>query len=341
MASSVFALGDILGNFFPGKDEKKFLSDESKAAQDRLTADLGLFADQNRGSLGLFGSDVLGARDTLRRLEPGDMELYGGMAKTLAGSDPLAYRRAIGDQNLNLFDALAKRLGSETTLSEKINSARLGYGERGPSTYSTTLIADRAAKNLAPILTGLFSNIGLDTSRALGDRRSDFGAADAAIASRASVPTRLLSLDLAPITARLSTLQGEQGLLGQGLGNYKSNFLGIKHTDNPWVGATKSIDKSLNSALDIYLSMYGGGLMGGGGGGGGGGIGSLMSMFGGGQGGGQISPQQTAQILNEFRGGSGSIYGTGGGYLSQFTQPAPNYTLPNFNYGGYTLTPGG
>jgi len=332
----IFAAGDILNAIFPPKLKQIYYDNLLKEQQDAATGQIGANRALNAADLGIFDKDAKAAAENVRGLTAEDQRLYGNMARILAGSDPLATRGAVGQQNFDLFDKYAKRVGSETSLSDKLQSARLGYGERGPSTYSSTLIADRTARNLSPALAALLGQTGADSSRVLADRRLDFGAADAAINSRANVPTRVLSIDMAPITARNQVTAQDLASIMAALNSAKANTAGFKEEKNKWAAAGQAIDSSLNEALSTALSLYSGGMMGGGGGGGG-----IMSMFGGGNkaSGGGIGSAQMRQLQSETM-GLGGPYSGGGGYLSNYAVQTP-YIMPPTNYGGYGMGYGG
>lgn len=330
--SNIANLGGVLNAIFPPKLVQIYYDNLLKKQQDEATGQIGANRALNNAALAKFTNDAGNASDLINGLTPGDMKAYGRMADILSTSDPEALRGRLAKSNFDLFDQYARRVGSQTSLADKLQSARLGYGESGPSTYGSTLIADRTSKNLSPALTALLGNLGADTAGILGQRRADFGAADAAMNSRAAVPTRALNLDLAPLYARNDALSAEQGLIGQGIGNVKANTAGFNEKKNRWAAATQEIDKSLNSAIDTYMAMYG---MGGGGGGGGGGMGG---MGGGGGGGGMMS--MLSGMMGSRGGGGGGGYqpmgygfqapGGGGGYLA-------NQSKPMFDYSGYGM----
>lgn len=335
----IFNGGGILSAIFPPKLIKRYYSDPLQQNVDDMAGVLSSRRSQDSADLDRFSAGVRTAGSDLDALKIGDMSQYGSMIDRLVGTDPLALRGQVADQNFDAFDKYVKRIGSETSLNDKITSARLGFGGRPGNSYTTQLIADRTSRNLSPALAALLANLGADTSRLQSDARSNNSQADSLINARADVPLRGLKLLAAPIDARNAASQAENAALLGAIQNALANFSGYEKKDNKWAAAAGALDEVGNSAVNIAMQLVP--LLAGGMGGGAGGL--LGGLLGGGKGGGGGGSSVGSAVPN-FSGRPLPTFNYGSYGLLPQTQPTPTYggaPLPGFDYSKFGLTPGG
>ena len=293
------AIGDVIS---PPKLNQIKYSKPLWEQLDQTTARIGANRAQDDADLAAYRKALEAAGQNVAALAPGDQALYGKMADQLINDNPFNTYQQVGDYNLGNFNKIADRVGSQTSLADNLRSARLGYGEQGPSTYGQTLIADRTFKNLSPLLAQVLANTGRDSAQLQQDRRSNYGLGDLAIRNRAEVPLRNSELALQPLFARNSALRNEIGNLAQQGNTYKDQTVGFQEKRSALGQIGGAMDQVLDTAAQMALSYFGGGM-----GGGGGAMGGLMGMMGGGGGGGggigAASKGSEAPLGNIFGGG--------------------------------------
>lgn len=334
MASSVFNLGELIGAFGSTKQRPVFTSPE---IADRYRYDLLGEYDKNRtaqqGDLAKYADLISAGNPQAKQFSDEDTASITKLLGDYGSYDPTATYERVRSGNLASLNDQFANLVNYGSAADKARMASLGLGGRASSgSYGKVLDSVRAARNLSPVLNTIYGNLGSDTSRLTQDRYQNLMSQLGLMNQRAGLyDQRVAGRALIPSLARNAALQTDVGnLSGIGQG-FNQNVAGWEAQPNGvarWGNAVGAIDKGLNSALDTYMSMYGGGLMGGGGGGGGAGMGGMMGMMGGGQGGGYAGNQEVMSLLSR--------------YLQQ-GQQRPNYGYQpiTYGYGGYNaLGPG-
>jgi len=324
------AIGDVIS---PPKLNQIKYSKPLWEQLDQTTGRIGANRALDDADLAQYKAGLAEATNSIGKLSEGDQAAYGKMADTLLNDNPFDLYRQVGDYNTGKFNAIADRIGSQSNLNEKLRSARLGYGETGPSTYGQTLLADRAFRNVSPFLAQALGNTGIDAAQLQSDRRGNYGVADKAIRNRAEVPLRTSELALQPLYARNAALRNEIGNLAEQGRTYKDQTVGFQEKRSALGQIGGAMDQVLDTAAKMALSYFGGGaggmagglagMMGGGGGGAGGGGGGgggssapLGNIFGGGGGmggGGGNSNAMIQRLLQMIMNNGGGMGGGGGG----------------------------
>jgi hypothetical protein len=273
--SSIFNLGGVLGAIKPPKLKQINYSDALQKQQDLTTESLGGYRAGQAADLAKYGTAIDEATGKVKALEGSDNDILSRLISQ-SGQDPMDTYKGIGDYQFSILDKLSGDLAGRGKAEDNLLMARFGAGGRGGSTYQTNSILDRISKNLAPVYAGALGNLGRDTGIVVGGRDATAGNVTNLINARAGIPLRTLPLQTATMDQRSQNLFDEiaaQGGMGQ---NYRTNSAGFKEEPNKWAAAIGEIDKSLNSAVDTGMSIYGGG-------GGGGILGILGSLMGGGR----------------------------------------------------------
>lgn len=221
-----------------------------------------------------------------------DSQSFASLLKSMAGqgTDPYAGYERLRSGNLGALDKWKTNLMDYGSAYDKLAGARVGNGGSPGSSYMSILNQDRAGRNISPILSQIFGNLGRDTATLEGSSLADK-------MFRTQLPQR--SLDLLAGSNELPLREMAARTKSRGLGaaildalenisksNSARGTQRIRTGLDRWSDFGKAADEGLNSALDLVMSMYGGGsggllsgLMGGGKGGGKGGGGGTADGF--------------------------------------------------------------
>ena len=284
----VFALGDILNAAMPPKLKQISYSDQLKTALEGAIPKANNVYDANQFDIGEFSKALATARAKGQSMQAGDIGLLDLATNRLAKTGGVDTYKNLANFNYDLVGKAAKDVAGIGSGAQNLMLSRLGYGGRGPSTYTSATLLDRISQNLAPLYSGALTGANAATNTALSNDRANASSLIDTIAEKAGIPYRDAQTYLLPGQARNVDLNSLiQSLTGVGQG-IKSNTAGFKEEKNKVAAAFQAADGGLNSILDTALSAYTGGLAGGGGGGaagGGGGGGSsnilsgLMGLF--------------------------------------------------------------
>lgn len=308
----VFNLGGVVEAFAPSKLERVYKSPELQTQAALTTAGMEGYRTKAADVLSRYDAANRRAMEESRRLgaqtESELNQLLGG----LSGADYLSDRERVRAGDIAAMTGLLGQIGGGMSAADKTAAARLGFAGRPSGTYMDKARQSYLGAFASPISQQIFSGLDRAASGAAAGRAQNIAQQLELMQQRNRIPMGLAEMELSPLEALQASRASEIGQLGS-LGEvFAQNLGGFREKKNKWAAATQAVDEGLNSALDTYLSMYGGGMLGGMGGGGskkpGGGGGGLGGLFGGGGGGGGGS-----SLGGLFGGGGG---GGGGGGLS-------------------------
>lgn len=266
--AGIFALGDILDAALGRKMTQVNYSNDLKSALEAAIPKANNNYDANQIDIGEFSRALATARAKGQSMQAGDIGLLDLATNRLAKTGGVDTYKDLANFNYDLVGRAAKDVAGIGSGAQNLMLSRLGYGGRGPSTYTTATLLDRVSQNLAPLYSGALSGANAATNTAMSNDRANASSLIDTIAEKAGIPYRDAQTYLLPGQARnqdLAALIASLNGVGSGI---KSNTAGFKEEKNKWAGVGQAIDGSLNSALDMALSAYTGGMAGGGGGGG-------------------------------------------------------------------------
>lgn len=269
MASSVFNLGGVISAFDKGRDplpqyKSNYIKDylEYMAAPQLAANQKSNIADFDK-YIAAYSAGTPGAQ----RLADEDMSRLSSLLTDYQNFNPLDTYNSIRDANLSSLDKQFTSLANYGSASDKARLAALGLGGRASSgSYGKVLDQIRAARNITPVLGQIYGNLGSDFSRVSGDRYQNLLSTLGLMQQRAGLQDeRVTNRLLQPISGRNALMDTTFNNIGALSGLYNQNLAGFR--ENPsTVGrigkAVSEVDKSLNSALDTYMSMYGAGALG-------------------------------------------------------------------------------
>lgn len=268
-------LGDILDGFMGRKLKQISYSDKLKNELEGSTDRSKAAADANDLDVANYSTALKGARAKDAAMQAGDVSLFDRVAKRLADTGGLDTYQRIGDINSGLATKATANLASLGQAQDNLMQSRLGYGGRGPSTYTQITNNDRAGRNAAPVWAQVISSITPGVNAVMGNDRAQAGALADTIAEKSSVPYRGLDTIIDPSRARTANIYdylAQLGLIGDGI---KKNTAGFKEEKNKVAAGFQAMDQGIEDLVGMASSAAGG-LFGGGAGG------ILGGMFGGG-----------------------------------------------------------
>lgn len=245
-------------------------------SNDLLRQALAGLRTKNAGDQAAYESAFAAATPQANSQSASNLAAINKLLQDYTTYDPLASYERIRSGNLSALGDWAKNLASYGSSADKLAMAARGYGGRASDgTYGSILRQDRISRNIAPVISTIFGNLGYDTATAASNRYNNLlaslGLMNAGTAAVNEPATRLLT----PISARLGTFGGETGALANLIANAKANTAGYQSETSNWDRALRGLGSSLDQAGDTYMQLYGLGGMSGGGG-----IGGIGNMFG-------------------------------------------------------------
>jgi hypothetical protein len=281
----VFNAGGVIRAFNPDKVVRKPLFEPLDTNFTEQSGRASRISGLNEADEAAFGQELNRVRPQVQRMGEEDIGTLRGVINRLGGTSAMDTYRGIGDYQKSLIDSVATGLASQGMGRLALSRARLGYGGRGPSSFDTSRITNLISQNLAPVYSNAFSNIGRDVGTVNQSDINNINTLMSVIGERAGIPLRGLDLYQLGSQYRNQNQSEELANLSALVNAVKAGTAGFEKKTNKWADAMSAVDEGLNSALDMAMSLYSGGMMGGGGGGGGMG-GMLGGMMGGGGGGG-------------------------------------------------------
>lgn len=276
----MFNLGGVV-DAFAGRKLKRINNNEN--LQDEINRTISTMPDYRKHLDRYLGDYDAGMKDNIaeqRRLGKITEGEIGGLLSTLRDNDYLSDRERIREGDLAAVNSFISQMGGGGSREDKAAMARLGYAGRPSGSYATKVRQSYLTSTASPLIAQVLAGLNTGANQSSNSRRANVGQSVGLIRERNDLPDRITDRMLAPMNARISAKEAEIGALDGMADVDRKNLQGFKEEKNKWAAALMEVDKSLNSALDTYLSMYSGGMMGGGGGGG------IMGMMGGGGGGG-------------------------------------------------------
>lgn len=293
--AGVFNLGGVLDAFSPPKLNRIYNSPELQGQIDTSVGGMTDYRTKAGQSLSNFERANRDAINQARRLTQQTEGEVGGLLGGLRQASYLSDRERTREGDLAALNQLLGQLGGGMSRADKAAASRLGYAGRPSSSYMDKQRSSYLGAFGAPIASQIFAGLNPAAAGAASERGANINQQLGLMDYRNQMPLGLAQLELNPLQALQQSRASEIGQLG-GLSDVnKSNLAGFKEERNKWAAAAGAVDESLNSALDIAMSLYSGGLVGGGGGGGAGGL--LGGLMGGGQ-----RQQQPAQRSPMFYG---------------------------------------
>lgn len=278
----VFNGGELLRSFMPDKYERRYNSDTLQGEIDKTTKGMDAYRTGQAKTLDDYTAASARGVAWREKYAPANEAELNTMLAAEKNYDFLGDRERARSGDIAALEGVLGRLGGGMSKADKIGAARLGYAGRPSSGYldraRNSYLGAFAQQPLNTILAGS-TNAAQQAGNA---RRANVAQRLGLIDKRASLMDDIADQVLNPARARTAMLNDEIGALSGLGGVYKQNLAGWEKKVNPWVGAASAIDESLNSALDIVMEYYGGGMggMGGGMGGMGGGMGGGGGMSG-------------------------------------------------------------
>jgi hypothetical protein len=288
----LFNLGGVLGAFMPDKTSTMV---KNQALQDQINSSTSGMNDYRSAANEALSDYGAANRAAMAKAAPLYNQSIGeaqDLKNSLANSSYMADRERVRAGDLSALQGLLGSMGGGMSASDKIAASRLGYAGRPSSTYMDKARQSYLGAFASPIAANIFGGLNNAAYGSSADRYQNIGTQLGLMNYRNSMPSALAGMTLNPLYARQQARQSEIGQL-QGLSDASnSNFAGFKTQKNKWAAAAGAVDDSLNSAADMAMSAYSGGLMGGGGGGM---LGKVGGMFGlSNKGGGLLTKQQAA-----------------------------------------------
>jgi len=299
--AGVFNLGGVLDAFSPPKLNRIY---NDPALQGQIDTSVGGMTDyRNKAgqSLSNFEKANREAINESRRLSQLTEGEVGGLLGGLRQASYLSDRERTRQGDLAALNQLLGQLGGGMSRADKAAASRLGYAGRPSSSYMDKQRSSYLGAFGAPIASQIFAGLNPAAAGAASERGANINQQLGLMDYRNQLPLGIAQMELNPLQALQQSRASEIGQLG-GLSDVsRSNLAGFKEERNKWAAAAGAVDESLNSALDIALSLYGGGMLGGMGGGAGGMLGGLM-------GGGKSTQSKPAQSSSPFYGMSQPTY---------------------------------
>lgn len=264
----VFNLGGVIGALRPPKLKrieysKPLMTELEGPALQNVSNVYG----QNVKDVGLFSGDVTDAINQIKAFAPEDQAYISSLLGRQSAYDPMETYRTLRRENLGALNEQAGFLTQQGRRAESEALARLGMGGGRGSSYQDILRQGRVNTAIAPITSQIFGSLGSDTYNLSNLRGQDIAQTLGLLDARTQIPQRTLALRTMPMAARTGALNDYlSGLSGLG-GTIRGNIAGFKEEEDKLAAAFKAGDEALNSALDIAVSLYGGGMLGGFGGG--------------------------------------------------------------------------
>lgn len=330
-SSQVFNLGNVIGAFGSTRARPVYKStDINSYISGLLLPEYNKTMAANQADVANYANLIGAGMPQAQQFLGQDVSTLSNLINQYGSYDPTATYERLRSGNLESLNKEFTNLADYGSATDKARLAAAGLGDRASAgSYGKVLDQIRAARNITPVLGQIYGSLGSDTATIGNQRIQDLMAALGLMNTRAGLyDTRIAGRALMPAAARTAALGSDIASLGGIGGVYNQNLAGFESVPSGtarWGRAIGSIDEGLNSALDTYLSMYGGGALGGMGGGGGGGMGGLGGLFGGGGGGtggsSNVNIAQLQQILSALG------YGGGGGGAGVNYNPYGTYSL--------------
>jgi hypothetical protein len=256
----LFNLGSMIGAFAGPKVTKTSYSEPLNNQIDTTASGLTGYRNAQAGDLAKYSADIGTAKSSIDKMQAGDINSLTPSLTRMSTADPFAQYKQIGDYKTGLFDKFASGLADQGRLSENLLNSKLGYGGKPGSSFTNQELLDRISKNLAPGYLSLVNGIGNDYSTLVSGDTQNLSNLTGLLDYKAGIPLRTPGLDLAASSARTGMLNDEINA-EQNLGTAsKNNTAGFQSKKNKWAAAGDAADSSLNSAVDMALSAYTGGL---------------------------------------------------------------------------------
>lgn len=245
---------------------------------DKLIGQSDSFRDLNTKALEGYSGDLASIKPKAQATAESASNILNKVAGEQASASPLDDAlRYSGAQLGQAKDFLSSILNYGSAF-DKLNAARAGLGDRADrSSYFQTLRNDRVGRNVSPVLQSILSGAGRDVTALDAARMNQINQLPWLADNAMSLLEKPAAINLMPIAARNSQENQGANLLAALRAISKSNAAEgtrlKKSTLDKWADFGKAADEGLNSALQIVMSLYGGGLggmLGGLGGGGGG-----------------------------------------------------------------------
>lgn len=317
MASSVFNLGEVIGAFDrPRKPNVYSFLDPAYDTIRNLNSTLDSNRTANQGDFADYISAFKGATPQANKINQGNIDYISGLVQRPIDSSA-NYKDLLGFKlgQLNTQRDVLDQAGSR---ADNLSLAALGLGGgAGGGSYGSLARTNRISANTVPILNTIFGNTGQDVQSLSDQNYRDILLNLGLLGQRQAMVDAPANRLLAPTGVRNQLLGADTNSINAIVNAMKNNVLGLSENTSGlgrFANATKAVDKSLNSALDTYLSLYGGGAMGDSGlfgisgttpsnkmpamsqqGGGGMNIQQLMAILGGNRGGGNFNSQPNFQ----------------------------------------------
>lgn len=271
-------MGSAIGGFFgDDKLKQKYYNPELGALFNTEYIDaLKKLRTSGEDATAQYSQALKAATPQAQEISNMDVADLGSLIRGSLNYDPVASYERIREGNLGALNAQAANLADYGSRGDKLALAARGYGGRGDGAYERILRQDRISRNIAPVIGGIFNNLGQDSSIAENNRFRNLLSYLQLMRERSGVPDRLAERALYPAEAQASLLGREIAIAG-GLGQAsRNNSAGFQLKKNKWKNffeqTGSGIDEAADTAIQAAMTYYGGGMAGGmmGGGGGGG-----------------------------------------------------------------------
>lgn len=268
-SSKVFNAGAVIGAFGSTKQRPVFTSPEiADRYRYNLLNQYDTTQAANQGDVSNYAKAIAAGTPQAQQFANEDTQALTNLINQYGSYDPMATRSAIREGDLASLDKQFTNLVDYGSAADKARMASLGLGGRASAgSYGRIQDQLRASRNLSPVLNTIYGNLGSDTSRITQDRYQNLMSQLGLMNQRAGLyDTRVANRSLMPSYARNADLQSTLANLGgisQGFGQNVAGWEAVPNGVARWGNAIGAVDQGLNSALDTYMSMYGGGMLGG------------------------------------------------------------------------------